>query len=78
MKSEGLYHDWLMEILRHLPTDGLIKREGPLSRLKGSAMFIIAMMNATDRWSLTLLMTIMSISLDPPWQVPCPDYIMGV
>jgi len=41
-------HDWLMEILRRLPTDGLIKREGPLSRLKGSVMFIIAMMNATE------------------------------
>lgn len=67
-----------MEILRRLPTDGLIKREGPLSRLKGSVMFIIAMMNATDRWPLTLLMAIMSISLDLPWQVPCPDYIMGV
>lgn len=41
-------------------------------------MFIIAMMNATDRWPLTLLMAIMAISLDLPWQVPCPDYIMGV
>lgn len=40
----------MIEILRRLPTDGLIKREGPLSRLKGSVMFIIAMMNATDRW----------------------------
>ena len=45
-----------MEILRRLPTDGLIKREGPLSRLKGSVMFIIAMMNATDRWPLSSLM----------------------
>jgi hypothetical protein len=34
LKSEGPYHDWLMEILRRLPTAGLIKREGPLSRLK--------------------------------------------
>ncbi|KAI5567024.1 hypothetical protein BDE02_13G061400 [Populus trichocarpa] len=50
----------MIEILRRLPTDGLIKREGPLSRLKGSVMFIIAMMNATDRWPLTLLMAIIA------------------
>lgn len=43
MKEEGPYHDWLMEIIRRLPTDGLIQREG---RLKGSVIFIIAMMNA--------------------------------
>lgn len=56
------YHDWLMAILRRLPTDGTFCQEAPLVCLVGRKhVYSFDLSAATDRWPLTLLMALLSL-----------------
>jgi hypothetical protein len=53
-------HQWLMEVLRPLPTDGTFNQEKPLDNLVGEMVcFSFDLRAATDRWPLQILFEVM-------------------
>lgn len=58
-------HDWLMEVLSRLVTDGTFHQEAPLDRLRGkSTLDSYDLTAATDRWPLGMLFKIMCFLFD--------------
>jgi len=53
------FHDWLMAVLSHLPTDGTFNQTAPLDRLVGKmTVSSFDLKLATDRWPLLVLQEI--------------------
>lgn len=53
-------HNWLMEVLKRLPSDGTFNQTRPLDRLVGKMdLFSFDLKAATDRWPLSMLFEIM-------------------
>lgn len=58
-------HDWLMEVLSRLSTDGTFNQEQPLDRLVGERhCFSYDLKAATDRWPLQILFEVMQCLFD--------------
>nr|UJQ92583.1 MAG: putative RNA-dependent RNA polymerase [Mitoviridae sp.] len=58
-------HDWLMEVLRRLSTDGTFYQERPLLNLIGEQhCFSFDLKSATDRWPLQIMFEVMQVLFD--------------
>ncbi|KAL7174747.1 hypothetical protein ACSBR1_043968 (mitochondrion) [Camellia fascicularis] len=58
-------HDWAMEVLSTLSTDGTFNQTKPLDRLVGkSTLFSFDLKSATDRWPLVILFEMMCFLFD--------------
>lgn len=58
-------HDWLMQVLSHIPQDGTFDQTKPLDNLVGSSVcYSFDLKSATDRWPLLLLLYIMQYCFD--------------
>jgi len=58
-------HDWLMAVLRRIPTDGTFNQEQPLERLVGEVnCFSFDLKSATDRWPLQTMFEVLQCLFD--------------
>jgi hypothetical protein len=56
------FHDWLMDVLRSLPTDGTFNQTKPLEGLVGEMhIFSFDLKSATDRWPLRALVPLVEV-----------------
>lgn len=58
-------HDWLMEVLARLPTDGTFNQEQPLDNLMGERhCFSFDLKFATDCWPLQIMFEVLQYLFD--------------